>query len=322
MLQLQEYTAEQYRRHTYRSDKSYHDAEVQPRTLFPHPYLVAYDVEIVEISRYDAGADRDYRHQNAVGQVVENVKQILARDIDHGKRTESQRRQCSQYEHYTEHDRARRESFQFTVLAQHRHDRLGKRYRRRQRREKDQYEEHRAYPPPSGYVVEHRRELHEHQRRPRLRSYGFGIGRKRVNRRNDDERGDYGKKRIANRYLPRGAGNARVLFHIRAVRDHDTHRQRHRIEQLPECSQKGFVRKITEIGDKEFFHAFPRSGLTQHIDHQEYRKYRKRGHQYLAHSLDALLNAEHYDQYRSRAEYQKIYQRLPRVGRERREKLR
>ena len=62
--------------------------------------------------------------------------------------------------------------------------------------------------------------------------------------------------------------------------------------------------------------------MAQHIDHQKQRKNRERRHQDLTDALNTLLYTEHYNKNRRQAEDEEIDQRLPRICRERREKLR
>ena len=132
--------------------------------------------------------------------------------------------------------------------------------------------------------------------------------------RDDDGRRDDGERRVADGDLQRGLGDADVLLHIRAVGDHDAHRQRERIEELAEGGEQRFIAELGEIGREEVGDPFQRAALAEDIDHQRHGNDGEQRHQDLADALDPLLYAEHDDEDSRRREDQKEKEGLPRVG--------
>ena len=285
----------------------------------------------------DAGEDRDDRHQDAARREVEEVQELkLAdRDVCPGAIAErGERRQEAD-------ERAGEErgglALDLQEVAERGDAGFVERDGRSRGREDDEREEREAEPcAGASEHGEHLRQRDEHQ--SRTLTHRLLDGRSRLHGEEVDDRDDHkARDDCDERIEDLDAADAPLdrirLLHIRAVRHHNAHRQRERIEHLAHRAENRLaergerelpfgVAQAVEVRQQVVADARPGPRQAHDVDRDADREDEQERHEDEVRFLDAVLDAEDDDRRAAEDEEDAVAERRERRGDEAREELR
>ena len=173
----------------------------------------------------------------------------------------------------------------------------------------DQQEEGCTYSVSKLHAVKHFRQYDEHQAWTALQDLRISAG-KDEDRRDNHKAGQKSDRGIKNLDLPDRAFQICVLSHIRTISYHDTHGQRHRVEELSHGSQDCFDRNIRHLRFYIISKTVHSAIKCQAVDRDADCKKDKDRHHEFADLLNTLLYAKKDDDSSYAKEDQKPSKRL------------
>lgn len=198
------------------------------------------------VTDQEAGQNCHDGHHHAIGDEVEEGENVHSERRDSGPCAEAQRGGNADDETSAEHDEAGDLSLNVEFILNDRHHRFHQRNGGGEGCKQNQNEEDRADQIADGtHFVEHLGKGNEHEPGALVQTLDSRIA---DHRGDDHESCKECNAHIKKLDLVSGGFQRDVLFHVRAVGDHNSHRQRHGIEQLPHGGNHRHDGEVGKIG--------------------------------------------------------------------------
>ena len=239
----------------------------------------------------DAGEESYDRHHDAVAYEIHDIQDGHACPGNEGKRAESQRGRNSHYKSQDCNKDAGGFPAPVEFIPENGYNGFHQGDGRSQRRKNDQQEEGCTYSVSKLHAVKHFRQYDEHQAWTALQDLRISAG-KDEDRRDNHKAGQKSDRGIKNLDLPDRAFQICVLSHIRTISYHDTHGQRHRVEELSHGSQDCFDRNIRHLRFYIISKTIHSAVKCQAVDRDADSKKDKDRHHEFADLLNTLLHAK------------------------------